>query len=149
MGGAVVWAKAKLWYGYWQPLSKRLMPAHPRAPSTIVFMPGHCLPTPPQETPKHTQASLAQSPVGSLLLSPRSWCAQGPVCDPKSLFLQSRGISAIKSHWPPKWNSLGVLRPFAGSPSWEIHCGSQNYHQRVNTKIRFIIFFEAKDGEAQ
>ena len=34
---------------------------------------GHCRPTPPLE-------SLGQSLVGSLLLSPGSWCTQGSVC---------------------------------------------------------------------
>ena len=38
---------------------------------------GHLHPTPPLETPGHSWASLAQSLVGSLLLSPRSWCTQG------------------------------------------------------------------------
>ena len=37
-------------------------------------------PTPLPETPGHPQACLAQSLVGSLLLSLRSWCAQGFVC---------------------------------------------------------------------
>jgi len=32
------------------------------------------------QTPGHSQASLGQSLVGSLLLSPGSWCAQGSVC---------------------------------------------------------------------
>ena len=32
------------------------------------------------QTLGHTQASLAQSLVGSLLLSPGSWCTQGSVC---------------------------------------------------------------------
>ena len=32
------------------------------------------------ETPGHSGASLGQSFVGSLLLSPRSWCTQGFVC---------------------------------------------------------------------
>ena len=41
----------------------------------------------------------------------------------KGLFPQSCGSSVIKSLWPPKSNSLGVLSPFAGSPGWEI-CGS-------------------------
>ena len=47
----------------------------------------------------------------------------------KSLFPQSCGNSVIKSHWPPKSNSLGVLGPFAASPypGWEICCGSQNF----------------------
>ena len=41
---------------------------------------GHCRPTPPPETPGHSRASLGQSLVGSLLLSPRSWCTEGFVC---------------------------------------------------------------------
>ena len=41
---------------------------------------GHCRPMPPPETPGHSQAGLAQPLVGSLLLSPGSWCAQGFVC---------------------------------------------------------------------
>ena len=35
---------------------------------------GHRQPSPLPETPGHAQASLAQSLVGSLLLSPLSWC---------------------------------------------------------------------------
>ena len=38
---------------------------------------GHCRPTPPPETPGHSQASLGQSLGGSLLLSPGSWCMPG------------------------------------------------------------------------
>ena len=41
---------------------------------------GHCWPTPLVETPRHLQAGLGQPLVGSLLLSPGSWCAQGFVC---------------------------------------------------------------------
>ena len=37
-------------------------------------------PTPLPETPGHSRASLGQSLVGSLLLCPVSWCAQGSVC---------------------------------------------------------------------
>ena len=37
-------------------------------------------PTPPPETPVHSRASLGQSLMGSLLLSPESWCAQGFAC---------------------------------------------------------------------
>ena len=54
------------------------------APTAAIRAPGpaagHCRPTPPPETPGHSRASLSQSLVGSLLLSPRSWCAQGFVC---------------------------------------------------------------------
>ena len=35
---------------------------------------------PSPETPGHLQASLGQSLVQSLLLSPESWCTQGYVC---------------------------------------------------------------------
>ena len=41
---------------------------------------GHRQPTPLLETPGHSRASLGQSLVGSLLLSPGSWCPQGFVC---------------------------------------------------------------------
>ena len=39
---------------------------------------GH--PTPLPETPEHSSTSLGQSPVGSLLLSPGSWCIQNFIC---------------------------------------------------------------------
>ena len=41
---------------------------------------GQYQPTPPPETPRHSQASMGQSLVGPLLLSPGSWCTQGSVC---------------------------------------------------------------------
>ena len=87
-------------------------------------MAGCSRPTPLPKAPEHSQASPAQFLVGSLLLSPESWYAQDFVYAlQESLFPQSFGSSVIKSHWPSKSNSLGVLSPFAGSPDWEIHCG--------------------------
>ena len=52
--------------------------------SVVVFhapdpVAGSCQPMHPPETPGHSQESLAQSLVGSLLLSPGSLCAQGYV----------------------------------------------------------------------
>ena len=41
---------------------------------------GHHRPTPPLETPGHSQASLSQSLVGSLLLSAGSWCTRVSLC---------------------------------------------------------------------
>ena len=41
---------------------------------------GHRWPIPLLETPGHSWASLGQSLVGSLLLSPGSWCTQSFVC---------------------------------------------------------------------
>ena len=78
---------------------------------------GHCRPMPLPETPGHAQASLVQSVVGSLLLSPGSWCTRGFVCAlQESLFPQSCGSSVIKSHWPSKSNSLGILSLFCQIP---------------------------------
>ena len=47
------------------------------APNSAV---GHRQLTPPLETPEHSRARLGQSLMGSLLLSPGSWCTQGSVC---------------------------------------------------------------------
>ena len=41
---------------------------------------GHYRPTPLQETLKHSEAGLILYPVGSLFLSPGSWCAQDLLC---------------------------------------------------------------------
>ena len=41
---------------------------------------GHHSLTPPLETPGHSGARLGQSLMGSLLLSPGSWCTQCSVC---------------------------------------------------------------------
>ena len=41
---------------------------------------GHCWPIPPPEVPGHSQESLDQCLVGSLLPSPGSCCTQGCVC---------------------------------------------------------------------
>ena len=51
---------------------------------------GHCQPKPLLETPGHSWASLGQSLVGSLLLSPGSWCTQGSVCALQESISQSR-----------------------------------------------------------
>ena len=85
---------------------------------------GHCRPTPLLETLGPSQASLAQSVVGTLLLSPSSWCAQGFVCALQESVSLGLWKFCNQIHCPPKSNSLGVLGPSAGSPGWEICCGS-------------------------
>ena len=40
----------------------------------------NCRPMPPPETPGYSQAKLTQSILGTLLLSPGSWCTDGFVC---------------------------------------------------------------------
>ena len=47
---------------------------------------GHHQPTPLPETLGHSQASLGQSLVGSLLLSPGSWCTRFCLCPPRVYF---------------------------------------------------------------
>ena len=42
----------------------------------------------------------------------------------KNLFPQYCGSFVVKSHWPPKSSSLGVLSPFFRYPGWKICCGS-------------------------
>ena len=67
------------------------MPACHSSPRTIVVSAPdptavHCQPTPLPEIPGLSQSSLAQSLVGSLLLSPGSSCAQYLVVPSKHLF---------------------------------------------------------------
>ena len=90
------------------------LPVVVSAPDTAI---GHGQPTSLPETPGHAQASLDRSLVGLLLLSPGSWCTQGFVCAlQESLFPQSCRSSVIKSHWPSKSNSLGILSLFCQIP---------------------------------
>ena len=63
--------------------------AHTAALRAPVPAAGSCLPMPPPGTLGHTWASLGQSLVGSLLLSPGSWCVQGSVCAHQELVSQS------------------------------------------------------------
>ena len=54
--------------------------AHTAALSAPSPAAGHHQPTPPLETPEHSQGSLGQSLVGALVPPPVSWCAQAFVC---------------------------------------------------------------------
>ena len=50
---------------------------------------GHRRHMPPLDTPEHSWASLGQSLVWLLLLSPGSWCTQGSVCARQESISQS------------------------------------------------------------
>ena len=63
--------------------------------STPNTAPGHCWSMPLLETPGCSQASLGQSLVGSLLLSPGFCCAQGFVC----VFQESVSPALCKFWW--------------------------------------------------
>ena len=80
--------------------------------------------SPTPETPGHSQAILVQFLVGTPYLFPGSWCSQGFVCALQESVSPVLWRFWIKSHWPPKSNSLGVLSPFVRFPGWEICCGS-------------------------
>ena len=112
----------------------------PRTAAAGVPVPvaSHCLPSPPQETLQHSQVGLAQSPVGSLLLSPGSWCTQGFACALQEwslCFPQSCGNPAIQSRWTSSSDSLGIASSFAGSPGWEVWCRAQNLHKCARTSL--------------
>ena len=90
-------------------------------PSGFFGLRSNYWPKPPLKIPENSQVSLTQSLVGTLILSPGSWCTQGFCCcfvPSKSLFPQSCVNSVIKSQWPPKSNSLGfsvsLLNPHVG-----------------------------------
>ena len=75
-----------LWFCLRQPLSKIFMPAPPCSSQDFCIQcsdpaVGHYRPIPTPETPGHSQVSLAQSAVQSLLLYSGSLCAQSFVYD--------------------------------------------------------------------
>ena len=86
---------------------------------------GHGWPRPPQEILKHSQAGLAQSLAGSLLLSSGPGMHKILSVPSKNLcFPQSCGSSIIKSHCPSKLDSLGIPSSSVRSPGWEVWCGA-------------------------
>ena len=73
-------------------------------------------PTPPLETPGHSQASLDQS-LGSLLLFSGSWCAQGSVCALQESISQSCVSSGSSAAAAAKLlQSFPTVDPIDGSP---------------------------------
>ena len=49
----------------------------------------------------------------------------------RSCLCPQESVPVIKSHWPPKLNSLQFYRPFARSPDWDICCGPYNFLNSV------------------
>ena len=64
---------------------------------------------PPPETPEHSQASLAQSLVGWLLLFPRSWCIQ-------VLFVPIQG----KNYFTRYWWLVEFCPTWDGNKVWQV-----------------------------
>ena len=80
---------------------------------------GHCQFTPLLETPGHSLACLDQSLVGSLLLSPGSWCAQDLVC------ALQESVSPVLCKF---WQFYGGVN---GNPLQEALCHSEVTAPRV------------------
>ena len=113
--------------------------AHTTTLSALIPPADQCRPTPPPETPRHSQVSLGQLLWGhySFLLGPG---AHKVLFVPsKSLFPESCVSSVIKSHCPPKSKSLGVLSPFARFPGWEICCESWNFLDSARISLVKIV----------
>ena len=102
---------------------------HASAPRPVAFsapdpVAGHCRAMLPLETSGRSQASLAQSPVGSLLLPSGSWWAQGLFVPSESLFpvLWKFGNQiplASKVRFPGESQSLCRI-PRLGSLLWAL-----------------------------
>ena len=65
----------------------------------------HCRPMSLLETPGHSRASLGQFLVGSLLLSPGSWCTQSFVC------ALQESVSLVLCKF---WGLYGGVMPYPG-----------------------------------
>ena len=91
---------------------------------------GHCLPTPPLKTPGHSQASLAQSLVGLLLLSSgflvhTRFCVYPPrICFPSPVQVLSSNPTGLQSQIP--WDSQSVCQiPRLGTLLWTLELSQQ------------------------
>jgi len=84
----------------------------------------HCGPMPPPEIIGHSQASLAQSLVGTLFLSPGSWCAKDFLCALQETASPVQWKFCNQIPLASKVKFPGVLSTFARPPGWKICCGS-------------------------
>ena len=120
------WVTELNWMKIMETSSKRSH-AHTAALSAPDPAAGHCQPMPPLEDSwtftvyRQVWVSLLWGHCSFLLGSGMHKVLFVPS---KSLFPQSCVSPVIKSHWPLKSNSLGVLSPFARSPGWETCFGS-------------------------
>ena len=97
-----------------------------------------CHPVPPQAALQHEQVILVQCPVGSLLLSPRSWYVQNFVCALQDWSLplpQAPESPVIKSCWPARSDCMGIPSPFIRSPGWETWGEVQNLCNSGRTSL--------------
>ena len=96
--------------------------------------------TSPLETPKHSWESLGQSLVGSLVLSPGSWCTQDSVCALQESISQSCvssgssivGLMATSSKRAYAIPSLLHPEPLSLWPNWPIPPQEMLKHSSVS-----------------
>ena len=95
--------------------------AHTAALSAPDPAAGHRRPTPLPETPGPSRACLGQSLLGSLLLSPGSWCTHGFVCALQESCVSSGGsmvglmaISSKRAYPTPRSDAPRAPGPVAG-----------------------------------
>ena len=85
------------------------------APTVVFSAPdptaGHCWPMPPLETPGHSQASLGQSLLESLLLTPGFWCTQSFVYALQESVSPVLWKSCNEILWTFKVRFLAILSP--------------------------------------
>ena len=97
---------------------------------------GHCQPMPLLETPGHSQASRDQSFVGSLLLSAGSWCTQGFVCAPSSLFPQSCASSVVRLMVTSSKRAFAIPRSAAPrAPALQQSTADPDLHRRHSSTV--------------
>ena len=105
----------------------------------------HCWPMHLPETPGHSWASLGQSLVGSLLLSPGSWYAQGSVCALQVSFPQScissgssvlglMAASSKRAYAIPKSAAPRAPAP-AAVPCWPVPPQDTLRHSSVSVSV--------------
>ena len=104
---------------------------------------GHCWPTPHQDTPGHSRASVAWSFVGSWLISPGSWCTQVCLCPPgvslsPGLWKFCNQIPlTLKGRSPGDFQSLCWI-PRSGSLFWDLELSQLCENRFGIIALRFV-----------
>ena len=82
MGGAVLFTRGQTVVEAVKIMVTSFKRSHTRSATLHAPNPaaGHCWPMPLPETPGHSRVSLSQSVMGSVMLSPGSWCTQVSIC---------------------------------------------------------------------
>ena len=120
------------------------------APRSVVFsapdiVAGHCQPTSPSETSGHSQASLAQSFLGSLLLSPESLCTQASICALQEDSWQAQACAWVGRISPGLWKfckqiplAFKVKVPRLGNLLWALELVQQHEKFFVIIVLQFV-----------